>query len=177
MEEQKNSNNLLRNILIATAICCVINTAISVDMDIKLTNALKPTTSTSSSSKKADKNAISSIYKKLPSFEENLKKDKPVIVFFYTDWCGYCQRFQPIFDKVIKNDKIKEKFNFSAVNCEDQKNSKLMEEFQVGGFPTVYLVGKQGKEKIYVQNSELYVDEDGSSLVKKFVEHVEKGEL
>ena len=53
---------------------------------------------------------ISKQYDKGQSMEKALKKEKPVIVWFYTDWCGYCQRFAPTFGKVTKDKKIKNNF-------------------------------------------------------------------
>ena len=50
-----------------------------------------------------DSNKISVRYDKGRSFEKASKKNKPIIVFFYTDWCGFCQRFAPTFDKVTKD--------------------------------------------------------------------------
>ena len=53
---------------------------------------------------------ISKKYDKGRSLEKAMKKDKPVVAFFYVDWCGFCQRFAPTFDAVSKNKDIKKKF-------------------------------------------------------------------
>jgi len=94
-----------------------------------------------------DKNAvvISKQYDKGQSFEKALATKKPMVVFFYTDWCGFCQRFAPTFHKVTKTKDIKKNFAIAYVNCDSPENRKHMEEFGVQGFPTVYVIDKNNK--------------------------------
>ena len=66
---------------------------------------------------------------------------KPIIAFFYVDWCGYCQRFMPIYGKVAK--KYKNKYNFAIIHCEKPENKAMVEEFGVHGFPTLYIVDRK----------------------------------
>ena len=77
--------------------------------------------------------------------EKALKKEKPVIVWFYTDWCGYCQRFAPTFGKVTKDKKIKNNFAVAYVNAEYAENQDLVQEYQIQGFPTIYLLNPKQK--------------------------------
>ncbi len=64
--------------------------------------------------------------------------NKPVIAMFYVDWCGYCRRFMPIFGEVSK--KMNKDFTFSVVNCDYPENLKLLEEYNINHFPTVYII-------------------------------------
>lgn len=91
---------------------------------------------------------ISTQYDKGKSYEKALKTQKPMVVFFYTDWCGFCQRFAPTFDKITKKKDIKNNFAVAYVNCEKPENQKLMEEFNVTGFPTVFVINKDKKEHL-----------------------------
>ena len=87
---------------------------------------------------------ISTQYDKGKSLEKAKATKKPVIVFFYTDWCGYCQRFAPTYHKFSKDSAIKKNFAIAYVNCEDSKNRSAMEEYNVHAFPTVFVVDKDG---------------------------------
>jgi len=108
---------------------------------------------------------ISRQYDKGQSIEKAMKKDKPMIVFFYTDWCGFCQRFAPTFAKITKDSAIKNNFAIAYVNCEDADNHKHMEEYGVQGFPTVYVVEKDGT-KTHLKN-ETFFQTDSEKIVKE----------
>ena len=108
---------------------------------------------------------ISTQYDKGKSYEKAQKTEKPMIVFFYTDWCGYCQRFAPTFHKVTKDRDIKKNFAIAYVNCEKPENNSLMGEFDVHAFPTVYVVDKN-KNKTHLDNATFF----GDSAVEKIKE-------
>ncbi len=107
---------------------------------------------------------ISKQYDKGRSLDKAIATKKPMIVFFYTDWCGFCQRFIKTFDKVTKDKKIKSNFAIAYVNCENQDNHKYMEEYKVQGFPTVFVVTKEGK-KVQLENSTFFND-DSVEVIK-----------
>ncbi len=107
---------------------------------------------------------ISKQYDKGRSLDKAIATKKPMIVFFYTDWCGFCQRFIKTFDEVTKDKKIKSNFAIAYVNCEDQKNAKYVEEYQVEGFPTVYVVTKDGK-KTHLDNNTFF-NADSVEVIK-----------
>lgn len=107
---------------------------------------------------------ISKQYDKGRSLDKAIATKKPMIVFFYTDWCGFCQRFVPTFDKITKDSKIKEKFAIAYVNCENQENSKWVEEYGVQGFPTVFVVTTEGK-KVALDNNTFFND-DSKTVVR-----------
>ena len=107
---------------------------------------------------------ISKQYDKGRSLDKAIATKKPMIVFFYTDWCGFCQRFIKTFDEVTKDKKIKSNFAIAYVNCEDQKNSKYVEEYRVEGFPTVYVVTKDGK-RTHLDNNTFF-NADSVEVIK-----------
>ena len=80
----------------------------------------------------------SSYAKKLISYDKAMKSDKPSLVLFYVDWCGYCQRFAPYMPELKK--KYKNKMNMVMVNCEDEKTAEIRKNYEISGFPTVYIV-------------------------------------
>lgn len=97
---------------------------------------------------------ISKQYDKGQSLEKAQAKEKPMIVFFYTDWCGFCQRFAPVFAKIVKSKEIKKDFAVAYVNCENPDNAKWTSEFGIQGFPTVYVV--KGDKKTQLDNQKFF---------------------
>ena len=108
---------------------------------------------------------ISTQYDKGQSLKKAYKTHKPVVVFFYTDWCGFCQRFAPTFYKVTTDREIKSKFAIAYVNCEESENKEYMKDFGVRGFPTVYVIAKDGS-RTHLENSTFFND-DSVKVVKE----------
>jgi len=64
------------------------------------------------------------------------------VLFFYTDWCPFCKKARPAWDK------IKEKYNekplngktlfFKEINCE--KEEKLADQYNIEGYPTIKMI-------------------------------------
>ncbi len=116
---------------------------------------------------------ISKQYDKGRSLEKAVKTKKPMIVFFYTDWCGYCQRFAPVFDEVTKDSKVKKNFAIAYVNCEKQENQKHMQEYSVNAFPTVFVVDENNK-RTHLDNNTFFNDDSKEVLVKKVLELIDE---
>ena len=71
-----------------------------------------------------------------------LEADKPVLVDFYTNWCGPCRRLAPVMDKLA--DEYKDRAKFVKVNVD--KSRKLAKEYGITSVPTI-LIFKDGKVK------------------------------
>ena len=112
----------------------------------------------------AGKILISKKYDKGQSLARAYKKHKPIVVFFYADWCGYCQRFAPVFYKVTKDKDIKKKFAVAYVNCDKPENSEYMQQFNVQGFPTVYVINND-RSKVQLENNTFF-NEDSVDVIK-----------
>ena len=108
---------------------------------------------------------ISTQYDKGKSLEKAQNTKKPVIVFFYTDWCGFCQRFVPTYHKFSKDKEVKKNFAIAYVNCENQENSKIMQEYQINAFPTVFVIDKEGK-RTQIENQKLFAP-DAVNVMKE----------
>ena len=119
------------------------------------------------------KNAISKKYDRGRSLDKALKTGKPIIVFFYTDWCGFCQRFAPTFDKITKDLRIKKNFAIAFVNCEDQANRQHMQEYGIQGFPTVYVIKNNGEKK-QLDNNTFFIEKAKDTVIKDALEIIEK---
>ena len=108
---------------------------------------------------------ISKQYDRGRSLQKAQNTNKPIIVFFYTDWCGFCQRFAPTFDKITKKPAIKKNFAIAFVNCEKEENQKIMEEYNVQGFPTVFVIKEDGsKEQL---PNEIFFNDDSVKIIKE----------
>ena len=121
----------------------------------------------------SDKNAISKKYDRGRSLDKALKTGKPIIVFFYTDWCGYCQKFAPTFDKITKGISIKNEFAIAYVNCDSEENQKYMQEYEIQGFPTVYVIKTDGTKKqldnrtFFADKAEQIITKDALAVIGK----------
>ncbi len=110
---------------------------------------------------------ISKQYDKGQSMDKAIAKNKPIIAFFYTDWCGFCQRFAPTFAKIAKDPQIKKNFAIAYVNCEQEENGKYVQEYEVQGYPTVYVITPEGKKEHLDNNT--FFNPDSVEVVKNNV--------
>jgi thiol-disulfide isomerase/thioredoxin len=68
------------------------------------------------------------------------------LLLFYADWCPHCKTTKPIFDELSQ--KYKDKpingyvVQFTKINCtnESPESTKLMDKYNVEGFPTIKLL-------------------------------------
>lgn len=92
---------------------------------------------------------------KKQSFSEIIKGEKPVLVDFYTDWCGPCKMMTPILKK-LKN-RLGDQINIIKIDAE--KNTAAAIRYQVKGVPTLILF-QRGKilwqQSGVVQADQLY---------------------
>ena len=122
----------------------------------------------------ADKGAISKKYDNGMTLKKALKKGKPVAVLFYADWCGFCKRFSPLYAELSKDRELKSKFTFAYVNSEDRKNAAYFQEYQVKGFPTLFLINEKG-ERAQVPNNLMFQENSKQILKDQFEAFLEDG--
>lgn len=72
------------------------------------------------------------------SFSEVINSDTPVLVDFYTDWCGPCKMMNPILKDLKKE--MGDKLNIIKIDAE--KNADAAIKYQVRGVPTLILFHK-----------------------------------
>ena len=95
------------------------------------------------------------------------------LLFFFADWCPHCKKAKPIVDE-IKNKYDKRTINFHTINVtyvdctnETQESKRLLEQYEVEGFPTIFL--KIGK------NVTKYEESPSKDELSKFIEKIIKG--
>ena len=70
------------------------------------------------------------------SFEEDvIQSDKPVLVDFWTEWCGPCKMIAPILDEIAK--KFEGQIKVAKVDVDS--NSDTATNYGVRGIPTLML--------------------------------------
>lgn len=107
------------------------------------------------------KNLTPSDYQIGMPYEQAIKEDKPIIGLFYVDWCTYCRNFMPklrLLDMIYKN-----KYNVVMINCEDKGNKNLVEDYQIGSYPTIYIIDYKLDNRVHIDN-EYY---DSLTLLKR----------
>ncbi|MCQ2957589.1 MAG: protein disulfide isomerase family protein [Candidatus Gastranaerophilales bacterium] len=123
-----------------------------------------------------DNEAISKKYaKRSMSLEKAIAKRKPVAVLFFADWCGFCKRFSPTFAELSKDKDLKKKYTFVWVNSEDPENRKYMQQYQVTGFPTLYLVNPNTLDKAHVSNGLMFGADPVGTMKEQFEKFLEEG--
>lgn len=65
------------------------------------------------------------------------------IVDVYTQWCGWCKTFEPIFEQARA--KYGNAVDFVRLDAEAPGNEQLVKKYRVRGFPTILLLDAQGK--------------------------------
>lgn len=72
---------------------------------------------------------------KTTTFSDMINSDTPVLVDFYTDWCGPCKMMAPILKDLKKE--MGNKLNIIKIDAE--KNADAAIKYQVRGVPTLIL--------------------------------------
>ena len=83
----------------------------------------------------------------IPTYDKGMKQakktGKPVIIDFYTDWCGYCKKLDREVFADAEFKKLAQKFICIKVDCE--KDKKTPGEYGIRGYPTIYFLSPKGK--------------------------------
>ena len=171
MSEEQNQNlneqNSDRNVIATLAIISLIFSIAA------LTISTYQLVGSSSSAAGGRQIVISKKYDKGQTLAKAEAKNKPMLVLFYTDWCGYSQKFAPTFDKIAKDRNIKKKFAVAYVNCDNEENRAIMEEYKVDAFPTLFVVNEFGEKK-QIPNDLFFNDDSKEVLIKRINEIVEE---
>lgn len=84
------------------------------------------------------------------TYELAMKADKPFIALFYADWCTYCKRFMPKYK--ILSEVYSSKYNFVMINVENPSYDKVVKNYAISGFPTIYIIDPTIDNRILINN-------------------------
>lgn len=76
----------------------------------------------------------------IETINNNAKNRK--IVFYYTEWCGYCNKFKPTWERIEKDVK-----NITTLKIDCDKYKNIAENNNITEFPTLILYSGQDKTK------------------------------
>lgn len=82
--------------------------------------------------------------KEVQAWQDSRNSDKPVLVEFFEDGCGWCAREQPVLDKLSDSSQI-EVVKINAPHAQD-----FAAENQVSGYPTLVLMTPDGKRTRWI---------------------------
>lgn len=102
------------------------------------------------------------VYDYTKSNEWKFKGKKPMIIDFYTTWCGPCKRLAPIMEEL--SEKYKGRVVFYKVDIE--RDRELANEFQVSSIPQVLYIPMSGKPQKLVG---LYPKEQIEEIINSFL--------
>lgn len=123
----------------------------------------------------SSKEAISKKFDNGMTLQKAMKKKKPIAILFYADWCGFCKRFAPLYQTLSKDKELKKQYVFAYVNSEDPENRAFFQEYQIKGFPTLYLYNPENGEKVQVPNSFMFQSDSEANLKSKFQAFLTEG--
>jgi thioredoxin 1 len=72
--------------------------------------------------------------------DEVVRSELPVVVDFYADWCGFCQKEKPTIDKLEKE--YSGRIAFMRLN--NERDGDAFKKFNVSSFPTMLLITRRG---------------------------------
>lgn len=78
------------------------------------------------------------------------KEKKPIIALFYANWCSYCIRFMPKYKMIA--DIYNGKYNFVMINVEDPQYEKLVKDYSINGFPSIFIIDPALDNRISLYN-------------------------
>ena len=86
-----------------------------------------------------------------------IESDKPVVVYFWAEWCGPCKKLSPILEEVAEE--LDGEVTIAKVNVDEERNLGAM--FQIMSIPNVLIfnhgekvdefVGLRSKDDIVAQ--------------------------
>jgi thiol-disulfide isomerase/thioredoxin len=89
---------------------------------------------------------------------------KHKLYFFYTDWCGYSQKAQPVIDDLQE---VVDKYNTEIVRVDCEQEKAKAKEFGVNAYPTIVFVSSKDVRSNYDKNVKLELLEKWLSSVAK----------
>ncbi len=82
------------------------------------------------------------------SFEEALKiakeKNRPVMIDFYADWCGWCHRLDS--DTYTDGNVVSKSKEFVNLKIDADTEREIVQRYRITGLPTILFIDYTGRE-------------------------------
>ena len=100
--------------------------------------------------------------------ENTLNSSKFALVFFYTEWCLFCQEQKPIIDE------LEQEYagNIDFIRVDAENNSEAANEFKVEAYPTMLLISNESENGYEYQRIEGYKEK---TLLKQSLDNLING--
>lgn len=100
------------------------------------------------------KNQKEKQYVENKEFLKKVNSVKGQFYFFYTKWCPYSKKAEPIWNKIKKNPIFSDyKIDFISIDCEDPKSATITREYKIKEYPSYILVVNNQK---YIYDTNLH---------------------
>ena len=84
----------------------------------------------------------------LASYDEAIRmaedKDKPIMIDFYADWCGWCKRLDT--DTYVDADVMSKAAKFISLKIDADEETDLSSRYKIQGLPTILFIDHTGEE-------------------------------
>lgn len=90
----------------------------------------------------------------------------PKIVDLYTDWCGWCHRFEPLFEQAQV--KYGNQISFVKENGEARESRSIVKKYKVHGYPTLLFFDENGKLVKRVNGAPMSLEEFEDDIFSAF---------
>jgi thiol:disulfide interchange protein len=101
---------------------------------------------------------------------------KPILVYFYTDWCGYCRQFESelLTSKELQN-YLDDEVLAVRINPEQGAgNSQIGRRYGVGGYPALFVHSAESKVVSRIERMEVVDGKPRLLSPTQFIEVIEK---
>ena len=100
-------------------------------------------------------------------YEDALKNNEKIFLYFYTDECGYCQKFKPFFESFSKI--YEEKCKFLAIDGNTNYGKNLAQNFRIRFLPYVILVDVKKENGLVINPDCLQKYSCTNDIIKEFI--------
>ncbi len=106
------------------------------------------------------------------AFTEHQSSNKPIVVLFYTDWCGSCKTLKA---EILTSPEVKEFLQNRVlavkINPErDADSANLAKQFGVRGYPMMFMVRNNGTDIQWIRKTSRITPEQFIAQLQSIIE-------
>ena len=99
--------------------------------------------------------------------------DRPMVVYFYTDWCGYCRQFEKELLGTVPVKRYLGEILAVRINPENgDQEQKIGQYYGVGGFPAFFVQGAKSRSMTKVERMRVENGQPRLLTPQEFIETV-----